>query len=119
MGPFLEWKIGVVLRDGDALMTIYAINQDMVGDGSKIVPDDRIAGELSSQAATMGASLAAMNVPHTPGTASPLSNIGDISERGRECTEAERERCAAAEAIARPVGKLLGRRGYRSGSLWG
>jgi len=29
-------------------MAIYAIDQDTVGDGDKIVPDDRIAGESNS-----------------------------------------------------------------------
>ena len=57
----------------------------------------------------MGTSLAVMNMPHTTGILSPLSNIGDITERSRERTEAERERCDAAEAIARTVGKLLGK----------
>jgi len=105
----LEWTIGTVLRDGDTLMAIYAIDQDTVEDGGKIVPDDRIAGELSSQAAAVGTSLAAVNMPHTPGTASPLSNIGigDISERSRERTKAERERYVAVEAITRLVEKLL------------
>jgi len=67
----------------------------------------------------MGTNLAAMNMPHTLGTQSPLSNIGDISERSRERTEAKRERCIAAEAIARLVGKLWGRRGCMSESLLG
>ena len=49
--PALEWTIGMVLREGFILMAIYAINQDMVEDGGKIVPDHRIAGELSSHAA--------------------------------------------------------------------
>ncbi|PUU73295.1 hypothetical protein B9Z19DRAFT_1135415 [Tuber borchii] len=53
-------------------------------DGGKIVPDDRIAGNLSGLAAAIGTSLAPINIPHIPGTASPLSNIGDISESGRE-----------------------------------
>jgi nucleotide-binding universal stress UspA family protein len=105
----LEWTIGTVLRDGDTLMAIYAIDQDTVEDGGKIVSDDGIAGELSSQAAAVGTSLAAVSMPHTPGTASPLSNfaIGDISERSRERTKAERERYVAAEAITRMVEKLL------------
>ena len=63
---------------------------------------------MSSQVAAMGTSLAAMTIPHTPGTASPLSNIADISERSRKRMEAEGERCVATEAIARLVGKLLG-----------
>jgi len=106
--PALEWTTGTAPREGDTPMAIYATNHDMVGDGGKTTLDDRIAGELSSEAAAMGSSPAAMNMPHTLGTASPLSNIGDILERGRECTEAERERYVAAEGITMLVGKLLG-----------
>ena len=65
----------------------------------------------------MGTSLAVMNIPNTPGTASPLSNMENVLERSRQCTEAEGEWCVAAEAITRLVGKLLERRGCRSGSL--
>ena len=86
----LEWTIGTVLRDGDILMAIYAIDQDTVEDGGKIVRDDRIAGELSSQAAAVETSLAALNMPQAPGTASRLSNMGDILEASRERTRAGR-----------------------------
>ena len=75
--------------------------------GGKIVPGGKIAGELSSQAAAIETSLADMNMPYTPGTASPLFNIGNILERSIECTEAQREWYVAAEAMARLVGKLL------------
>jgi len=88
-------------------MAIYAIDQDTVEDGGKIVLDDRIAGELSSQAAAVETSLAALNMPQAPGTASRLSNIGDVSETSRKRTRAWRERYVAAEAITRPVEKLL------------
>jgi len=40
----------------------------------------------------MGTSFAGMNMPHTTGTPSPLSNIGDISEKSRELKEVERKR---------------------------
>jgi len=56
----------------------------------------------------MGTSFAAMNMPHTTGTPSRPPNMGEISERSRERMEAEAEKCVAAGAIARPVGKLLG-----------
>ena len=88
-------------------MAIYAIDQDTVEDGGKIVLDDRIAGELSSQAAAVETSLAALNMPQAPGTASRLSNMGDVLETSRERTRAGRERYVAAEAITRPVEKLL------------
>jgi len=80
----------------------------VVEDGDKIVPDDKIAGELSSNAAAMWTSLAAMHMPHTPGTCSPISNIGDVLERSSERTEGERRRFIAVEAITRLVEKLLG-----------
>jgi len=115
----LEWTIGTVLGAGDTLMAIYVIHQDTVEDGGKIVPDDKIAGEFSSWAAAMGTSLAAMNMPHTTRTPSPLSNMGDISERSRERTEAEPERCVAVEAIARLVGKLLGETRLKVGDAVG
>jgi len=63
----LEWTIRMVLGGGDTLMAICAIDQDTMGDGGKIVLDDRIAGALSSRAAAMGTSLASMNMPHTRG----------------------------------------------------
>ncbi|KAG0643597.1 hypothetical protein HOY80DRAFT_879852, partial [Tuber brumale] len=44
----LEWTTGTVLGDGDTRMAIYAIDQDTVKDSGKIVPDDKIEGELSS-----------------------------------------------------------------------
>ena len=74
----LEWTIGTVLRDGDTLMAIYAIDQDTVEDGGKIVPDDRIAGELTAAVET---SLAALNIPQAPGTASRLSNGGYFGDK--------------------------------------
>ena len=39
--PNLPWR---VLREGDTLMAICAIDYDIVADSGKIVPDDRIAG---------------------------------------------------------------------------
>jgi len=101
-----EWTIGTVLRDSDTLMAIYAIDQDTVEDSGKIVLDDRIAGKLSSQAAAVETSLVALNMPQAPGTASRLSNTGDVSETRRERTRAWLELYVAAEAITRRVEKL-------------
>ena len=39
----LEWTIGTVLRDRDTLIAIYAIDQDTVELGGKIVSGDGIA----------------------------------------------------------------------------
>jgi len=42
----LEWTITMALGAGDTPMAIYAIDQDTVKHGGRIVPDDMIAGEL-------------------------------------------------------------------------
>jgi len=78
----LEWTIGTLFTEGDTLMSIYTIDQDTVKDGSKIVSDVRIVKELSSQGAAMVTTLVAIKT-FIHGTGSPLSNIGDISERTR------------------------------------
>ena len=75
----LVWTIGIVLGGGDRLIAISAIDQDTIGDGGKIVLDDRIRGALSSWAAAMGTSLASMKMPHTPRV---------LGSRGRSVLEA-------------------------------
>lgn len=102
----LEWTIGTILRDGDTLMAIYAIDQDTVEDGGRIVFDDI---DMSTQAAAVGSSLAPATGTNTPGSVSPRTPFATLerSERSRERTKAERERFVAAEAITVLVSKLL------------
>ncbi|PUU73299.1 hypothetical protein B9Z19DRAFT_1135423 [Tuber borchii] len=102
----LEWPIGMVLRDGDTLMVIYAINQNTVEDGGKIVPDDRIAGNLSGQAAAMGTSFTAINIPH-PEQRLRYPTLG-IFRRGVGSARRLRGGGRLAEAITRLVRKPLG-----------
>lgn len=101
----LEWTIGTILRDGDTLMAIYAIDQDTVEDGGRIVFDDI---DMSTQAAAVGSSLAPTGT-NTPGSVSPGTPFAarERSERSRERTKAERERFVAAEAVTALVSKLL------------
>lgn len=102
----LEWTIGTVLRDGDTLMAIYAIDQDTVEDGGRIVFDDI---DMSSQAAAVGLGLSPISGLNTPGSVSPRTPFAVLerSERSRERTKAERERYVAAEAVTALVSKLL------------
>lgn len=104
----LEWTIGTVLRDGDTLMAIYAIGQDTVEDGGKIVSDDGIVADMTSQLA-LGSNQTLTSGTQTPGSASPRTpfQVMERSERSRERTKAEQERFVAAEAITSLVSKLL------------
>lgn len=105
----LEWTIGTILRDGDTLMAIYAIDQDTVEGGGKIVSDDGIIADMTSQAAAVGSGLAPATGTSTPGSVSPRIPFQSLekSERSRERTKAEQERYVAAEAITGLVSKLL------------
>ncbi|KAH0611936.1 uncharacterized protein H6S33_009988 [Morchella sextelata] len=104
----LEWTIGTVLRDGDTLMAIYAIDQDSVEDGGKIVSDDGIIADMTTQLA-VGSNQTLTSGTQTPGSASPRTpfQVMERSERSRERTKAEQERFVAAEAITSLVSKLL------------
>lgn len=108
----MEWTIGTVLRDGDTLLAISAVDHDNIEDGSKPVSESSIGEALlevtdQSQAAAVGI-LGATGIPshvNAPGTSSPLKEA--LPERSRERTKAERERYVAAEAITALITKLL------------
>jgi hypothetical protein len=108
----MEWTIGTVLRDGDTLLAICAVDHDTIEDGSKPVSESSIGEALlevtdQSQAAVVGI-LGAAGIPshvNAPGTSSPLKEA--LPERSRERTKAERERYVAAEAITALITKLL------------
>lgn len=111
----LEWTIGTVLRDGDTLLALYAVDEEggtggtdgvEIGHGADVIKDTaKIVGALPSE-----------KVAQSPGPArSPLGGrFGDSSQsRGPANTtptdksKAERERVKAAEAISDRVVKLL------------
>jgi hypothetical protein len=107
----MEWTIGTVLRDGDTLIAICAVDQDTVEDGSKPVPDSTISDALvevsdQARAAAVGSLTPPAVNAHTPGTSSPLRET-PVVEQSRERTKAERERSLAAEHITALVTKLL------------
>lgn len=109
----MEWTIGTVLRDGDTLLAICAVDHDTIEDGSKPVSESSI-GEALMEVTDQTQAMAVSNLTpppslplhiHTPGTSSPLKE-GAV-ERSRERTKAERERYVAAEAITGLITKLL------------
>ncbi|KAI5789031.1 hypothetical protein EDC01DRAFT_123843 [Geopyxis carbonaria] len=102
----MEWTIGTVLRDGDTLMAIYAVDQDTVEDGSKPVSESSIGDALLEVGGQSPSGTLTPSQGHTPGASSPLAKEGVI-EQSRERTKAERERYVAAEAITGVITKLL------------
>jgi hypothetical protein len=115
----LEWTIGTVLRDGDTLLAIYAVNEDVgtgksgEADGNHGIGIGEGALALRDQAAVVGALTA--KVPHAPPSPSPLSVPGlapdpqsaNASPDSRQRPKAEQERYHAAEDISARCVRLL------------
>ena len=110
----LEWTIGTVLRDGDTLLAVYAVDEEAgtggdssgvgIGEGATAQQEtDHLVKTLSNHRGISEA-------PHGP---SPLSNSvlaseADVNAMGR----AEKERYQAAVEVSDRCVKLLGiRRG--------
>jgi len=108
----MEWTIGTVLRDGDTLMAICAVDHDTVEDGSKPVTEssigDAVADFMNQAQATAGGlrPIGNYTTAHLPGNSSPLA-LKEGVEMNRERTKAERERFIGAEAITALVTNLL------------
>lgn len=109
----MEWTIGTVLRDGDTLLAICAVDQDTIEDGSKTVTESSIGEamlEVSNQAQAAAASSLTCTVgpggSGISGSNTPLSR-DSTAELSRERTKAERERYVSAEAITGLITRLL------------
>lgn len=109
----LEWTVGTVLRDGDTLLAIYCVDEE-VGIANDTSGDD---SHLKEQAAAVAASTRPSHstpqlVPaHSP---SPLAagfqldlDSASNSPAGRERGKAEQERYRAVKDISNRVSKLL------------
>ncbi|KAI9838362.1 MAG: hypothetical protein M1819_005630 [Sarea resinae] len=119
----LEWTIGTVLRDGDTLLAVYAIDEaEVATKGSENDPQGVGIGEaVSSMADSVAAvrnftTLAASAVEHGGhgSSASPLAtmtsadpSMSSHSPDTRGMSRAEQERRHAAEDISQRCVKLL------------
>jgi nucleotide-binding universal stress UspA family protein len=109
----LEWTIGTVLRDGDTLLAIYCVDEELGinNDGSG---DDQMKEQAAAIAASTkpSASTPILGPLHSP---SPLSlgvRLGSTSSAsespmGRGRSKAEQERYRAVQDITDRVSKLL------------
>jgi len=116
----LEWTIGTVLRDGDTLLAVYAVDEE-VGTGGEPGGNSIGIGEganVMKDAAAVVRTLSAQDMLTAPSEAShsrPSTDAGSVrsKERGEQAPDikkmdkAERERYFATEEITDRCVKLL------------
>ncbi|TVY19902.1 Uncharacterized protein LARI1_G001572 [Lachnellula arida] len=111
----MEWTIGTVLRDGDTLLAVYCVDEE-VGIGEGTIGDD---AHMKEQAAAVAAStkpsgstpvMPAVSHPSPLGSNFRLDSTSahtSASPMGRERSKAEAERYRAVQDITDRVSKLL------------
>ncbi|PNS16425.1 hypothetical protein CAC42_159 [Sphaceloma murrayae] len=110
----LEWTIGTVLRDGDTLLAVYAVDEEGMGEqgveighGAEVIRDTaRIVGNLPSEKVAQSPAPSPLKLTGAVGEKRDRSASQFRSEKG-EKTRAERERYKAAEDISARVVRLL------------
>ncbi|TKA79956.1 hypothetical protein B0A49_02174 [Cryomyces minteri] len=108
----LEWTIGTVLRDGDTLLAVYAVDEEAgtggggvgIGEGASVIRDTAsIIGGLDNQPVPKESKKGSTGP-------SPLSRNSEEVERSgenRTMSKAERERFHAANEVSDRCVKLL------------
>lgn len=106
----LEWTIGTVLRDGDTLFAVYAVDEEIAGAGGEGGAEIAHGADMVKDTAAIVKGLHNINVPTSPGP-SPLAranNASDDRSRSRGVySSAELERRRAAEDISARCIRLL------------
>lgn len=129
----LEWTIGTILRDGDTLYAVYAVDEEtgtgkamaggesdnylpvQIGEGAKVMQDT--AAIIGSQTITStpvpaGSTSASAAVLPSPRTSSSRLGVNDTDSKSgsvdsRAMTKPELERFHAAEGISQTCVRLL------------
>ena len=117
----LEWTIGIVLRDGDTLIAVYAIDEESgsgkggdgesihgvaIGEGAKAMQDAAAAiGSLT--AATQNANSKSAPSPLSAGSLLPGTDSKGGSADSRNMSRAEAERYRAIEDISQRCIRLV------------
>ncbi|RKF62245.1 putative universal stress protein [Erysiphe neolycopersici] len=112
----LEWTIGTVLRDGDTLLAIYCIDEEIgiyVNDSSSdVILQEQISGNPNSNNKPTIPSLTSLEPMRPQSNQAPGSRTGSTSEifdRNPEGSRAEQQRHKAVQEITDKVSKLLRR----------
>ncbi|KAL1858642.1 hypothetical protein Plec18170_002844 [Paecilomyces lecythidis] len=119
----LEWTIGTILRDGDTLFAVYAVDEEVgtgkdaelgagvqsvqIGEGAKAMQDS--AAIVGSQTEKTAVSAATSFLPHVLAArlGSAASDSRSSSVDSRALSKAELERIHAVEKISQTCIKLL------------
>ncbi|KAE9370444.1 hypothetical protein N431DRAFT_492534 [Stipitochalara longipes BDJ] len=109
----MEWTIGTVLRDGDTLLAIYCVDEE-VGINTDGSGDDQMKEQVAAIAASAKPSISTpiLGPVHSPSPLGPGIRFGSTgsasaSPMGRERSKAEQERYRAVQDITDRVSKLL------------
>ena len=110
----LEWTIGTVLRDGDTLLAIYCVDEELgiapnEASGDDLLQKEQIAAIAASAKPSVSTPVLAPVYAPSP-LASGLrldSNSASASPMGRERGKVEQERYRAVQDITDRVSKLL------------
>lgn len=111
----LEWTIGTVLRDGDTLLAVYAVDEEVgtgvsadsvpIGEGAKAMQDTTAAMERMTVASQKGSLMSPLSMAaFRPGSKkSSAANSAD----SRALSKAEQERFHAIEKLSETCLKFL------------
>ena len=107
----LEWTIGTVLRDGDTLLAIYCVDEELGVAATDAGADEQLKEQASAVASSAKASTPVINAAPAP---SPLAQAlrletgnASASPMGRDRNKAEQERYRAVQDITGRVARLL------------
>ena len=118
----LEWTIGIVLRDGDTLIAVYAIDEESgsgkggdsesihgvgIGEGAQAMKDTAVAIGSLTAAATQNANSKAAPSPLSAGSLLPGTDSKGGSVDSRNMPKAEAERYRAIEDISQRCIRLV------------
>ncbi|KAI1004268.1 hypothetical protein K3495_g3943 [Podosphaera aphanis] len=112
----LEWTIGTVLRDGDTLLAIYCVDEDLGITPNESNVDDKVQEQIAAIAgsAKLPFSSPILGPSHPPihrksvkGGSLSTSTTPDSSSSGWERSKAEQERYRAVQDITDRVSELL------------
>lgn len=102
----LEWTIGTVLRDGDTLLAVYAVNEETGSSGASEGVEIGHGADVVKDTASIVGSLAAQNV-YAGGLPRDSSTARVAYGEKEGMSRAEKERFRAAEDISQRCVKLL------------
>lgn len=109
----LEWTVGTVLRDGDTLLAIYCVDEDVGIANNDSEDDTKMKEQIAAiQASTKGSGMTPLmsptNFPSPLGPGFRLDpHSASASPMGREKGKAEHERYRAVQDITDRVSRLL------------